>query len=320
LEKALYRQKLSVPEEYTISQISRKMRYTSMDNTNNMFAITGITGQVGGGVARTLLDAGKSVRAVVRDSTKGEVWAQQGCQVALARMEDPDALRRAFSGAEAAFVLLPPIFDPSPGFTETRQTVATLKSSLEKARPGRIVCISTIGAQATEENLLSQLGLLEQELSDLALPITFLRPGWYMENAAWDLKPARDTGVIQSFLQPLDRTIPMVATADVGRVAAELLQEQWPGHRVVELEGPRPVSPNDLAASFARLLNRSVKASVVPRNTWEALFRSQGMKNPAPRIRMLDGFNEGWIAFERDTRKGAVELDTVLRTLIDRAP
>jgi NAD(P)H dehydrogenase (quinone) len=283
-----------------------------------MFVITGITGQVGGGVARTLLDAKKSVRAVVRNSAKGEIWAQQGCEVALARMEDPDALRRAFSDAEAVFVLLPPNFDPSPDFTETRQIVAALHSSLEKARPGRIVCISTIGAQATEENLLSQLGILEQGLSNLALPITFLRPGWYMENAAWDLKPARDTGVIQSFLQPADRAIPMVATADVGRVAAELLQQQWRGHRVVELEGPRRVSPNDIAASLGRLLNRSVRASIAPRNTWEALFRSQGMKNPTPRIRMLDGFNEGWIAFERDTRNGPVELDTVLRALIER--
>jgi NAD(P)H dehydrogenase (quinone) len=248
------------------------------------------------------------------------MWAQQGCEVALARMDDPDALRRAFAGAEAVFVLLPPNFDPSPGFTETRQFVAALRSSLEKARPGRIVCISAVGAQAREENLLSQLGILEQGLSDLVLPITFLRPAWYMENAVWDLKPARDTGVIQSFLQPLDKAIPMVATADVGRVAAELLREQWQGHRVVELEGPRRISPNDIAASFARLLNRSVRASIVARNTWEALFRSQGMKNPTPRIRMLDGFNEGWLAFEHDTRKGRVELDTVLRTLIDRAP
>jgi NAD(P)H dehydrogenase (quinone) len=283
-----------------------------------MFAITGITGQVGGGVARTLLDARKRVRAVVRDSAKGEMWVQQGCEVALARMDDPDALRRAFASAEAVFVLLPPNFDPSPGFTETRQIVAALRSSLEKARPGRIVCISTVGAQAREENLLSQLGILEQGLSDL-LPITFLRPAWYMENAVWDLKQARDTGAVQSFLQPLDKAIPMVATADVGRVAAELLQEQWQGHRVVELEGPRRISSNDIAASFARLLNRSVRASIVPRNTWEALFRSQGMKNPTPRIRMLDGFNEGWIAFEHETRKGRVELDTVLRTLIDRA-
>jgi NAD(P)H dehydrogenase (quinone) len=285
-----------------------------------MFAITGITGQVGSSLARRLLNARKSVRAVVRDSAKGEFWAQQGCAVALARMEDPDALRRAFAGAEAVFVLLPPNFDPSPVFTETRRIVAALRNSLEEARPDRIVCISTVGAQAREENLLSQLGLLEQGLRDLALPIAFLRPAWYMENAVWDLKPARDTGVIQSFLQPLDKAIPMVATADVGQVAAELLQEEWQGHRVVELEGPRRISPNDIAASFAGLLGHSVSANIVPRHTWEALFRSQGMKNPRPRIRMLDGFNEGWLTFEHDTIKGRVELETVLRALIDRAP
>jgi uncharacterized protein YbjT (DUF2867 family) len=33
-----------------------------------MFAIPGITGQVGGAVARALIEAGKDVRAVVRDA------------------------------------------------------------------------------------------------------------------------------------------------------------------------------------------------------------------------------------------------------------
>jgi NAD(P)H dehydrogenase (quinone) len=43
------------------------------------------------------------------------------------------------------------------------------------------------------------------------------------------------------------------------------------------------------------------------------------MKNPEPRIQMLDGFNEGWIEFEGKemSRKGKVTLDTVLRTLIE---
>jgi hypothetical protein len=31
----------------------------------------------------------------------------------------------------------------------------------------------------------------------------------------------------------------------------------------------------------------------VPRETWESLLKLQGMKNPTPRIQMLDGFNEG---------------------------
>ena len=284
-----------------------------------MFAITAITGQVGGVVARTLLAAGKNIRAVVRDTAKGDTWAGQGCEVALAPMDDPDALQAAFSGTAGVFVLLPPNFDPKPGFPESRHIIAALRKALDAARPERLVVLSTVGAHATTENLLTQLSLMEQALGTLPLPVTFLRPAWFMENAAWDLPPARDTGVIPSFLQPLDRKIPMVSTADVGRVAAELLQESWKGNRVVELEGPQRISPIDIAASYAQLLGRAVSPKAIPRDTWEMLFRSQGMHHPTPRMRMLDGFNEGWIAFEHTPLKGRVEMDTVLRGIIERA-
>ena len=147
------------------------------------------------------------------------------------------------------------------------------------------------------DNLLSQRTMMEEALSMLPVPVTFLRPGWFLENASGDVAPARATGVIDSFLTPLDKHFPMVATQDVGRVAAKLIQENWSGKRVVELEGPRRVSPNDLAAAFEKTLGTPVRAEIVPHEAWEDLFRSQGMKNPRPRIRMLDGFNEGWIDF-----------------------
>lgn len=70
------------------------------------------------------------------------------------------------------------------------------------------------------------------------------------------------------------------------------------------------------------MLGRPVRAEVVPRETWGALFQSQGTKEPLPRIRMLDGFNEGWICFEgeeADIVKGEVELETVLRDLVSQA-
>jgi hypothetical protein len=43
------------------------------------------------------------------------------------------------------------------------------------------------------------------------------------------------------------------------------------------------------------------------------------MKNPMPRMQMLHGFNEGWIAFEGDARKGSVGIGMALRTLVDHA-
>ena len=91
---------------------------------------------------------------------------------------------------------------------------------------------------------------------------------------------------------------------------------------MVELEGPRRLSPNDLALAFARVLGAQVRVEVVDRQTWEALFRGQGMKHPLPRMRMLDGFNEGWIDFEShpdEIVRGRVELEMVLRELVSRA-
>ncbi|HWZ82616.1 MAG TPA: NmrA family NAD(P)-binding protein [Terriglobales bacterium] len=286
-----------------------------------MYAITGITGNVGGSVAHNLLAAGQSLRAVMRDIGKGDVWAERGCEVVKADIADATSLASAFRGAEGVFVLVPPNFDPAPGFPEARATAASLKSALEKAAPGRIVYLSTIGAQARESNLLTQHTIIEQVLGELPMPITFLRPAWFMENLRWDVAAARESGIIMSFLQPLDKPFPMVATADIGREAAKLLQESWTGRRVVELEGPRRVAPNEIANIFAEVLGRRVSMNAVPRETWEWLFKSQGMKNPTPRIRMLDGFNEGWIEFENGdarSRKGEVALKSVLQTLVER--
>jgi uncharacterized protein YbjT (DUF2867 family) len=225
-------------------------------------------------------------------------------------------MARAFSGADAVFLMVPPLFDPLPGFPEALAIADSLKTALQTARPGRVVYLSTIGAQAAQANLLTQHTLIENALKDLSLPISFLRPGWFMENHVWDVAAARDRGVVPSFLQPLGKPVPMVATADIGRVAAELMQATWAGHRVVELEGPKRVTPNEIAAAFTKVLGHPVRMEAVPRDSWEPLFRSQGVKNPEPRIRMLDGFNEGWIEFEAASRKGTVELEAVLKTLV----
>ena len=286
-----------------------------------MYAITGITGNVGGAVARALLAGGESVRAVVRNANKGQVWRNRGCEVALAAIENAASLRASFQGAEAVFMLVPPNFDPSPEFSEAREIGKALHSALAAARPKRVIYLSTIGAQAREMNLLTQHSIIEKAIGDLPMPITFLRPAWFMENCRWDVPLARETGVVPSFLQPLDKPVPMVATTDIGKLAARLLQEKWEGHRVVELEGPTRVTPNQIATTFAKFLGKPVRMKVVPRESWDALFRSQGMKNPVPRMRMLDGFNESWIDFERGksgSQKGSTSLEEVLKSVIEQ--
>ena len=259
--------------------------------------MTGITGKVGGIVARTLLAAGLPVRAVVRDADKGRAWAEKGCEVAVASIADAEGLKKAFSGVDGVFLMTPPDFDPEPGFPKTHEAIAAVKAAIVAARPGKVVFLSTLGAQVAEFNLLNNSKITEEGLRTVPVPVAFLRAAWFMENASWDVEAAK-VGVVPSFLQPLDHSIPMVATADIGRTAADLLRKSWAGLRIIELEGPRRYSANDVAAGFAEAVGHPVRMEPMPRDTWEPLFRSQGMKHPLPRMRMIDGFNEGWIDFE----------------------
>ena len=282
-----------------------------------MYAITGITGKVGGIVARTLLAAGLPVRGVVRDADKGRPWAEVGCEVAVASIADADGLTKAFSGVDGVFLMTPPDFDPEPGFPKTHEAIAAVKHALAAARPGNVVFLSTVGAHVAEFNLLNNSKITEEGLRTVPVPVAFLRAAWFMENASWDMAAAK-TGIIPSFLQPLDHPIPMVATTDIGSTAAELLRESWTGLRIVELEGPRRYSANDVAVGFAEAVGHPVQMEPVPRETWEALFRLQGMKHPLARIRMIDGFNQGWIDFERigaEHRIGKTPLEAVLKDL-----
>ncbi len=285
-----------------------------------MFVVTGITGKVGAAVARSLLSANQPVRAVVRDRSKSASWAQLGCDIAVADISDTEALTAAFAGTAGVFAMLPPVFDPAPGFPEAMGFINPLRAALARAQPARVVALSTVGADASQPNLLNVLGRMEGALGSLLMPVAFLRAAWFMENAAWDIDSAK-SGLIQSYLQPLDRAVPMVSTDDVGRAAAALLQERWEGKRVVELEGPQRVSPNALAAAFAKALGTPVRAEVVPREQWESIFRAQGMNNPTPRIQMIEGFNAGWIDFAdrgAHARKGSVSIDQAITTLIQR--
>lgn len=67
----------------------------------NIIAITGATGQQGGGVANILLEAGWRVRAITRNpnSAKAKALASQGAEVISANSDDEESLVRAFQAS-----------------------------------------------------------------------------------------------------------------------------------------------------------------------------------------------------------------------------
>jgi NAD(P)H dehydrogenase (quinone) len=286
-----------------------------------MYAVMGITGQVGSAVAESLLGRGQKVRGIVRDPAKAQAWKARGVELAVADYDDAKALSAAFRGVEGVFAMIPPNFAPSPDFAEPRRTIAAVREAVASAAPPKVVSLSSIGAQQkTGLGLITSLHLLEEALASLPVANAFLRAGWFMENSQWDINPAREQGKFFSYLQPLDHSFALVAAADIGRTGAEVLLQSWTGNRAIEVAGPRRYTPLDIAAALGTAVNRAVEAVEVPREKWASNFVAQGapVNRTEPRETMIEAFNSSWIDFGvpgAEHVKGTTDLATVLRQL-----
>jgi NAD(P)H dehydrogenase (quinone) len=290
-----------------------------------MYAVMGITGKVGGAVARALLEKGAKVRGIVRDPEKAVYWQKQGAELFKADYDDVDTLTAAFTGVAGVFAMVPPNFAPTPDFAETKAALRVLHEALSTAMPAKAVYLSSIGAEkASGLGLITSSHLLEETLSDLPLSHAFLRAAWFFENSAGDVESARNEGKIRFQLHPLDRKFPLVATADIGKVGAETLMQSWTGIRHIEVAGPEGYSPLDIADAFAGAVGHPVEAIAVPRKEWETLWVSQGMPEgrTTPRAEMVDAFNSGWIHFGvagTEHVDGTTPLRAVITQLVTRS-
>jgi NAD(P)H dehydrogenase (quinone) len=156
---------------------------------------------------------------------------------------------------------------------ENRRMLAALTTSLQAAGVLKVVYVSSVGAQHDHGlGAIGKLHELEQTFGQLAIPTAAIRAAWFMENVQGLIGPARQSGLVPSLLSPPDRAIPMVATADIGQLAASTLLKTWAGPRVLELAGP--YSPHDVTAALSFLLDQHLRTVVVPPTehrprTWE---------------------------------------------------
>ena len=263
-----------------------------------MYFIAGMTGNVGGAAARLLLEEGHAVRTLARDPQKAAAWARLGVEVRQGDFTDPAAVAAALDGVEGAYLMMPPVIVPSPGYPEAKAVIASFGEALRQSPPPRLVLLSSVGSeQSSGLGNITTTHLMEEALGDLPFPTAFVRAGGFLENFVGGLQTAAATGIYYSFYQPTDRPHPMVATVDIGAEVARLLVEGWEGKKIVELGSP--VSPDDIARAMGEALGKPVTTQVIPREQWAATLESFGLPPGRTALyeEMLDGFNSGWIHF-----------------------
>lgn len=280
-----------------------------------MYIVSGATGQTGSSVAKTLLEKGLPVRVIVRSQEKGGAFSKLGAEIAVADLQDSDALTKALEGGKVLYLMNPPNYQSEDQFAEAQKVIESFQKAIKNSALEKIVVLSSVGAQVPTEtgNILTAYKL-EQAFGNLEIPVTFIRAGSFMENWRGVLETAKTQGILPSFYQPLDSKIPQVAAADIGRVAAEAMQEKTQGKEIKELAGFW-TSPEETAEAVGKVLGKEIKAVTVPESQWiDILTNYNSPKNAASMAEMFSAFNSGIIKFETENQiAGEISIEDFMR-------
>jgi uncharacterized protein YbjT (DUF2867 family) len=224
---------------------------------SQLTVIVGASGHVGFIAAQRLLEAGRRIRAVGRDARKLEPLASRGAEIAAGSVEDPAFLAKALAGATAAYLLLPP--NPAtPDFRGWQVEVARkIGDALREAKVPHAVTLSSIGAdRPAGTGPIVGLHHLEQAVN-AAVPNTLhLRAGYFLENHLGTLGLVKGMGFTGGMIRG-DLPMAQIASRDIGEVAGRRLTAlDFTGENVLELQGARDVTMNEVAAALGKAIGK----------------------------------------------------------------
>jgi uncharacterized protein YbjT (DUF2867 family) len=229
-----------------------------------MYVVLGATGHTGSIVANTLLDHRKKVRVVGRDSKKLEGFESRGAEGIVADCTDADALTRAFAGMEGAYVVIPPSLT-SENYRRFQDEVSeATATAIGAAGVKYVVTLSSVGADKPEKTgPVVGLHRMEERFADIAeINVLHLRAGYFMENTLPQAEVVRQFGMMAGPLSA-DLPLPMIATKDIGAVAADaLLHFNFNGQTSRELLGQRELTYAEVARIVGTAIGRPALAYI----------------------------------------------------------
>src|SRR5579871_5469079 len=263
-----------------------------------MYVVLGASGNTGHVVATNLLAAGQKVRVVGRNAAHLQSLTAKGAETFIADLTDAGTLAKAFHQADGAYVMIPPnLSSPDPIGYSGRVSDA-IAAAVKNAGTKNVVALSSIGAELSAgTGPVVGLHNLEQKLNQItSANVLSLRAAYFMENTLPQANAIRQMGSVATPLRP-DLKIPMIATRDIGAVAADvLLHPTIHGKQTRELLGQRDLSYSEVAASIGKAIDKAdLKYVQVPDEQFKGVLVQMGMSEPMANllVEMTQALNSG---------------------------
>jgi uncharacterized protein YbjT (DUF2867 family) len=262
-----------------------------------MYIILGASGHTGSIIADFLLSQGEQVRVLGRDPARLERFVRHGAEAFTANVSDAATLTNAFSGARAAYLMLPPVASRED---QERQSDAIAKA-VQESGLRYAVHLSSYGAHVPEgTGPIAGLHSSEQKLNAIrGLNVLHLRAAYFMENNLAAISVIHRMGIFAGALLP-DLKLPMIATRDVGNYAAKrLLDLDFSGKQSRELLGERDLSMAEATAVIGRGIGKpDLRYEQLPFDQVQKVLTQIGIppNTAAVYIEMYKAINAGVVA------------------------
>jgi len=266
-----------------------------------MYVVLGATGNTGSVIANSLLLKGERVRVVGRDASRLERFVRKGAEAFAANVTDAAAITKAFTGARAAYLMLPPNMTSQDYRADQERESDAIAKAVKDSSLRYAVHLSSYGAQVPEgTGPIAGLHSSEQKLNAITgLNVLHLRAGYFMENNLAAIGMIQAMGVFGHALTP-DLKHPMIATRDIGDYAAQrILKLDFSGKQSRELLGERDISMNEATAVIARGIGKpDLRYVQFPYEQVQQVLEQMGIppKTAGQFIEMYKAINEGVVA------------------------
>jgi uncharacterized protein YbjT (DUF2867 family) len=266
-----------------------------------MYVVLGATGNTGSVIANSLLLKGERVRVVGRDASRLERFVRKGAEAFTANVSDAAAITKAFTGARAAYLMLPPNMTSQDYRSDQERESDAIAKAVQDSSLRYAVHLSSYGAQAPEgTGPIAGLHSSEQKLNAITgLNVLHLRAGYFMENNLAAIGMIQAMGIFGHALTP-DLKHPMIATRDIGDYAAQRIWKlDFSGKQTRELLGERDISMTEATAVIARGIGKpDLRYVQFPYEQVQQVLEQMGIppKTAGQFIEMYKAINEGVVA------------------------
>jgi uncharacterized protein YbjT (DUF2867 family) len=263
-----------------------------------MIVVTTPTGNIGQNVLQRLVDAGKPVRAIVRDATRIPSATRERIEVVEGSHGDADVVNKAFAGADSVFWVAPPDFRTPSVEAVYLEFPRAACEAFRNQGVKRVVAVSALGRGTPFEKnagLVTASLAMEDMITATGVDFRALALPSFMDNFLRQVEPIRNLG---AFFLPIDgdRKAPTCSTGDIAAVAARLLTDHsWSGQASVPVLGPEDLSFDEMATIMSEVLAKPVRFQQVSDEAYkESILAAGASEAMAEGVRaMMAAKNQG---------------------------